>query len=445
MTGPWEVRRRQGTTFVLALARAIEERLRAAAGVREEVVRYVFRAAREMGDALVAVDSHGRIVAVNEAAARWSVVDGGVLAPPARDAVVKALCAPAARHDGEVRLESAGVSATVSPVRYEGARIGAILRISPPAGRARAATADRAAARYDFRCILGSSPRLRPAVELAMTAARNNLPVVLSGESGTGKELFAQAIHSGGARRDRRFVAVSCGSIPARAPRGGAVRVRARHVHRRATGGESRTVRGGRRRHAVPGRGDGAGARRADGAPARPPGEGGRAARRERAAPGGRPHPGGDEQATRGGDALGSVPQRSVLPPERPLDLRAGVARSRRGRRPAGAGVRSGDRRRAARAHALARCARGDADLPVARERPGAEERASSAPPRSRRGRRSPRPTSSSGRPMRRSASSRPMPCRRPAPSWSGSSSCRRSTRARGTSGAPRISSASRG
>lgn len=215
MTGPWEVRRRQAATFVLALARAIEERLRAAAGVREEVVRYVFRAAREMGDALVAVDSHGRIVAVNEAAARWSVVDGGVLAPPARDAVVKALCAPAARHDGEVRLESVGVSATVSAVRYEGARIGAILRISPPAsGRPRAGTADRAAARYDFRCILGSSPRLRPAVELALTAARNDLPVVLSGESGTGKELFAQAIHSGGARRDRRFVAVNCGSIP---------------------------------------------------------------------------------------------------------------------------------------------------------------------------------------------------------------------------------------
>lgn len=215
MTGPWEVRRRQAATFVQALARAIEERLRAAAGVRDEVVRYVFRAAREMGDALVAVDGHGRIVAVNEAAARWSVIDGGVLASPARDAVVKALGAPAARHDGEVRLESAGVSAIVSPVRYEGSRIGAILRISPASGRARSGTSDRGAARYDFRCILGTSPRLRRAVELATTAALNDLPVVLSGESGTGKELFAQAIHSGSARRTRRFVAVNCGSIPA--------------------------------------------------------------------------------------------------------------------------------------------------------------------------------------------------------------------------------------
>jgi sigma-54 dependent transcriptional regulator, acetoin dehydrogenase operon transcriptional activator AcoR len=216
MTGPWEFRRRQAMTFVLALARAIEERLRAAAGIRDEVVRYALRAAREVGDALVAVDSHGRIIAANDAATRWNVLDGGVLAPAARDAVVKALCAPAPRADGEVRLESEGASAVVSPVRYEGSRIGAIVRISPSALRtARSGALDRSTGRYDFRCILGTSPPLRHAVELAMTAARNDLPVVLTGESGTGKELFAQAIHAGSSRCKERFVAVSCGSIPA--------------------------------------------------------------------------------------------------------------------------------------------------------------------------------------------------------------------------------------
>ncbi len=216
MTGPWEVRRRQAGTFVLALARAIEERLRAASGVREEVVRYAFRAAREMGDALVAVDSRGRIIAANDAAARWSLVADGALAPAARDAVMKALSAPAGRPDCDVQLEPAARSAVVSPVRYEGSRVGAILRISPPAGaRARAGPGARATVRYDARCILGTSPPLRHAVELAMTAARNDLPVVVTGESGTGKELFAQAIHAGSARRESRFVTVNCGSIPA--------------------------------------------------------------------------------------------------------------------------------------------------------------------------------------------------------------------------------------
>jgi transcriptional regulator with PAS, ATPase and Fis domain len=69
-------------------------------------------------------------------------------------------------------------------------------------------------ARYDFDCILGQSPIFRQALERGRTAARTDLPVVLSGESGTGKELLAQAIHTAGSRRARPFVAINCGSIP---------------------------------------------------------------------------------------------------------------------------------------------------------------------------------------------------------------------------------------
>ncbi len=217
MTGPWEVRRRQALTFVTAVARAIEERLRAASGVRDEVVRYAFRAARETGDALVAVDGLARVIAANDAAARRNILEAGALPAAMQEAVARALRSADPRAEADVRVDPPGSPATiVSAVRYEGSRIGAILRIAPAlVGPLRSGVPTRPSARYDFARILGESAPLRRALDLAMVAARNDLPVVLSGESGTGKELFAHAIHSGGTRRAGPFVAVNCGSIPA--------------------------------------------------------------------------------------------------------------------------------------------------------------------------------------------------------------------------------------
>jgi transcriptional regulator with PAS, ATPase and Fis domain len=104
----------------------------------------------------------------------------------------------------------------IAPICYEGAPIGAIVR-APAAGgeRARRSRAAARSARYDFSRIVGGSPALQRAVELARVAARNDLPIVVHGESGTGKELFAHAIHAAGARSGGPFVAVNCGSIPA--------------------------------------------------------------------------------------------------------------------------------------------------------------------------------------------------------------------------------------
>ncbi|MGH8674808.1 MAG: sigma-54-dependent transcriptional regulator, partial [Burkholderiales bacterium] len=62
--------------------------------------------------------------------------------------------------------------------------------------------------------LLGDSAPLRAVRDIVGKLARTQAPVYILGESGSGKELAARLIHANGARRDRSFVPVNCGSIP---------------------------------------------------------------------------------------------------------------------------------------------------------------------------------------------------------------------------------------
>jgi PAS domain S-box-containing protein len=63
--------------------------------------------------------------------------------------------------------------------------------------------------------ILGESPAIRGAIELAVAVAGTTSSVLLLGESGVGKEVFAAAVHARSRRRDGPFVKVNCASVPA--------------------------------------------------------------------------------------------------------------------------------------------------------------------------------------------------------------------------------------
>jgi two-component system, NtrC family, response regulator len=67
--------------------------------------------------------------------------------------------------------------------------------------------------RYDFSSILGDSPLLAEAKELAKKVAPLDTTVLLLGDTGTGKEVFAQAIHSGSKRAAKAFLALNCSSF----------------------------------------------------------------------------------------------------------------------------------------------------------------------------------------------------------------------------------------
>src|SRR3989338_1417196 len=68
---------------------------------------------------------------------------------------------------------------------------------------------------YDLKNIITQSQQLLEIFKLMQKVADYNTTVLITGESGTGKELVARAIHYHGKRKDKLFVAVNCGAIPA--------------------------------------------------------------------------------------------------------------------------------------------------------------------------------------------------------------------------------------
>lgn len=62
--------------------------------------------------------------------------------------------------------------------------------------------------------IIGNSPGLNHALNIAVQVANTDLSVLINGESGVGKEVFSKIIHDLSARKHNPFIAVNCGAIP---------------------------------------------------------------------------------------------------------------------------------------------------------------------------------------------------------------------------------------
>lgn len=62
--------------------------------------------------------------------------------------------------------------------------------------------------------IIGNSPALNHAINVAAQVANTDLSVLINGESGVGKEVFSQIIHALSPRKHNPFIAVNCGAIP---------------------------------------------------------------------------------------------------------------------------------------------------------------------------------------------------------------------------------------
>lgn len=62
--------------------------------------------------------------------------------------------------------------------------------------------------------IIGNSPLLDRAIEVAIQVAPTDMSVLVVGESGVGKEAFPRIIHQNSRRKHNTYIAVNCGAIP---------------------------------------------------------------------------------------------------------------------------------------------------------------------------------------------------------------------------------------
>lgn len=79
-------------------------------------------------------------------------------------------------------------------------------------------TSKRAAQRrpvHLFRSLVGTSRLIQTVREMMAQVADKDVSVLITGESGTGKEVVARNLHYNSPRRDKPFVPVNCGAIPA--------------------------------------------------------------------------------------------------------------------------------------------------------------------------------------------------------------------------------------
>ncbi len=69
--------------------------------------------------------------------------------------------------------------------------------------------------KYKFDKIIGNSPAMQQLFSRMEKVVNTDSTILILGDSGTGKELVAKAIHFNGGRKEKPFVAINCGAIPA--------------------------------------------------------------------------------------------------------------------------------------------------------------------------------------------------------------------------------------
>ena len=104
-------------------------------------------------------------------------------------------------------------AATKNSRLHKDSRAGKRQQAASKPGTAKTAIMDIQSIKQRFG-IIGNSPLLNRAIDIAAQVANTDLSVLVLGESGSGKEFFPKIIHELSARKHNSYVAINCGAIP---------------------------------------------------------------------------------------------------------------------------------------------------------------------------------------------------------------------------------------
>lgn len=190
-----------------------------------------------MYDALVVVDSTGRIVYVNPAYTReLNVMPNKVVGRKIQDiapesVIMKVLETGQPEIGVQSRIIKLGIDVIVNstPIFKDG-RLSGVVSVFRDVTTVRKLSEQleimkdyqdylqeqlfKKVIPEEFKGIIGNNIHFRSMLTRAMKASRSDITVLIKGETGTGKELLAHAIHNASKRKQQPFIEINCAAIP---------------------------------------------------------------------------------------------------------------------------------------------------------------------------------------------------------------------------------------
>jgi transcriptional regulator of aroF, aroG, tyrA and aromatic amino acid transport len=180
-------------------------------------------------DPVLAIDTHGRVVVANAAAAAvLNMSEAQICLQDLRDLIADSAILEEMREHAyrvpsrEVMLNGEPFLMDVSPVATllsgdgsgSAQAVGAVLTLHTPrriGGRIHALQHSEGSG---FHLIIGESEPIKSLKMRAARVAAVDAPLLITGETGTGKELLAQACHAVSARSHAPFLELNCAALP---------------------------------------------------------------------------------------------------------------------------------------------------------------------------------------------------------------------------------------